>query len=91
MPLKTLPPTSPPARVLFSPEGSALYALVGADLWFSRDLGTTWTHRWHFARGDLVSLVVDPHNPQELLAGFFWPGLVLISTNAGEDWRTLTD
>lgn len=89
--LKTLPTTSLPIRVLFSPDGSALYALVGSDLWVSSNQGTAWTHRWHFARGDLVSLVIDPRNPQELLAGFFWPGLVLISTNAGVSWRTLTD
>jgi photosystem II stability/assembly factor-like uncharacterized protein len=91
LPLHTLPTSSPPTRVLFSPDGSALYALVGTDLWFSRDLGTTWTHRWHFARGDLMSLVINPQNPQELLAGFFWPGLVLISRNAGFSWHTLTD
>jgi photosystem II stability/assembly factor-like uncharacterized protein len=90
-PLRTLPAASLPIRVLFSADGSALYALVGADLWASQDRGESWVHRWHFARGDLVSLVVSPYNSQQLLAGFFWPGLVLVSTNAGKSWRTLTD
>lgn len=90
-PLRTLPAASPPVRVLFSSDGSILYALVGADLWISRDRGERWVHRWRFTRADLVSLVVDPHDSQKVFAGFFWPGLVLVSTNAGETWRTLTD
>ncbi len=87
----TFPLASLPTRMVGSADGSALYALSGADLWFSADQGNTWVHRWHFARGDLTALVVDPHNSQEVLAGFFWPGLVLISTNAGRAFRTLTD
>jgi hypothetical protein len=39
----------------------------------------------------MSALALNPHNPRELLAGFFWPGLVLISTNAGTSWQTLTD
>jgi len=78
-------------RLALSDNGSALYALSGSDLWFSPDLGTTWVHRWHFTRGDLTALAMNPDNAQELLAGFFWPGLVLISTNAGSTFHTLTD
>jgi hypothetical protein len=76
---------------VISADGSALYALSGSDLWYSEDQGIIWMHRWHFARGDMSALALNPHNPRELLAGFFWPGLVLISTNAGTSWQTLTD
>jgi photosystem II stability/assembly factor-like uncharacterized protein len=89
-PLSTLTP-APSTRLVISADGSALYALSGSDLWFSTNQGRTWVHRWQFARGDLVSLVLDPHHPQELLAGFFWPGLVMISTDKGIEWHTLTD
>lgn len=89
--VNSLPASSPPTRLVLDPDGSALFALFGSDLWFSDDLGATWTHRWHFARGDLVALVLDPAHPGSLLAGFFWPGLVLISTNAGMSWQTLTN
>lgn len=91
LPINTLPTASPPTRVLFDADGSALYALVGADLWFSSNQGTIWVHRWHFTRSDLISLVIDPTNPRTLLAGFFWPGLVLSSRDAGGSWHTLTD
>ena len=67
LPITTLPTASAPTRVLFNPDGSALYALVGTDLWVSANQGASWTHRWHFTRGDLVSLVIDPQKPQELL------------------------
>ena len=88
--LSSLPTSSPPTRIMLNDNGSALYALFGSDLWFSTDEGTSWTHRWHFTRGDIVALVLDPANPHELLAGFFSPGLVLISTNGGNSWQTLT-
>lgn len=88
---KTVPLFSLPTRMVSSADGSALYALSGAALWFSADRGASWVRRWHFARSDLTALVVDPHDSQEVLAGFFWPGLVLISTNAGRAFRILTD
>ena len=71
--------------------GRALYALAGQDLWFSVDSGTTWKHRWHFDRGDLIALVVDPKHPGHLYAGFFLPAEVLYSTDDGSSWRILTD
>lgn len=89
--LSGLPASSPPTRLAMDAGGSALYALFGSDLWFSSNLGATWVHRWHFERSDLVSLVLDPANSQELLAGFFSPGLVISSTDGGEAWQTLTD
>lgn len=88
--INSLPASSPPTSVLAATDGSALYAVIGTDLWFSPDLGTTWARHWHFTRSDLVSLVLDPQNPQELLAGFFWPGQVLTSRDEGESWQTLT-
>ena len=87
----SLPTPLAPTRLVLSADGSALYALFGSDLWFSRDLGTSWVHRWHFTRGDMVALALNPDNAQELLAAFFWPGLVLMSPNAGISWHTLTN
>jgi photosystem II stability/assembly factor-like uncharacterized protein len=80
-----------PTRLVMSADGSALYALSGSELWFSEDQGTSWVHRWHFTRGDISALELNPNNPRELLAGFFWPGLVLISMDQGNSWHTLTD
>lgn len=85
------PASSPPTRVVFHADGTALYAIAGEDLWFSANQGTNWTRYWHFKRSDLISLVIDPANPRILLAGFYWPGLVQISTDAGVSWQTLTD
>ncbi len=62
-----------------------------SNLWFSSDIGTTWVHRWHFDRGDLVSLIVNPQNPYKLYAGFFLPPKVVYSTDGGSSWQTLTD
>lgn len=89
--LSNLPASASPTRLVLNTDGSALYALFGSDLWFSTDQGTTWVQRWQFPRNDLVSLVINPTNSDELLAGFFSPGLVLISTNAGKSWQTLTN
>lgn len=91
--LSNLPASTEPLRLVAatSARGPVLYALFGSDLWFSADLGATWAHRWHFTRSDMVSLVLDPADPSELLAGFFSPGLVLISHDAGRTWQTLTD
>lgn len=88
--LTDLPASSLPTRMALSDDGSMCYALFGSDLWFSSDLGTSWTHRWHFTRGDLVSLVLDPHNAHALLVGFYAPALVQISTDEGQTWQTLT-
>jgi hypothetical protein len=86
-----LPMTTPPTRLLIDKTGRALYGLSGQDLWFSSDNGSSWVHRWHFDRGDLISLVVDPLNPHTLYAGFFLPPKVIYSTDDGSSWQTLTD
>ncbi|HEU5373854.1 MAG TPA: hypothetical protein VFV38_00290 [Ktedonobacteraceae bacterium] len=86
----TLPVSALPTRLAVSADGTALYALVGLDLWFSADQGTHWVRRWHFARSDIIALVINPARSTELLAGFFAPGLVQVSTDAGRTWRTLT-
>lgn len=89
--LRGLPMTSPPTRLAISATGNVLYGLSGQDLWYSADGGTNWQHRWHFDRGDLVSLIVDPLHPDHLYAGFFLPAEVLYSTNGGSTWQILTD
>ncbi len=89
--IANLPMTAPPTRLATDQAGKALYGLSGQDLWFSPDGGTSWVHRWHFDRGDLVSLIVDPQNPYKLYAGFFLPPKVVYSTDGGSSWQTLTD
>ncbi len=89
--ISNLPMPAPPARLATDETGKALYGLSGQDLWFSPDSGTTWVHRWHFDRGDLVSLIVDPLNSLQLYAGFFLPPKVVYSTDGGSSWQTLTD
>ncbi len=86
-----LPMAVSPTRLTTDETGKALYSLSGRDLWFSSDSGTTWIQRWHFDRGDLISLVVDPLNPRNLYAGFFLPPKVVYSTDGGSSWKTLTD
>jgi photosystem II stability/assembly factor-like uncharacterized protein len=86
-----LPMITPPTRLLIDKTGKALYGLSGEDLWFSSDSGSSWVHRWHFDRGDLISLVVDPQNPHTLYAGFFLPPKVIYSKDGGSSWQTLTD
>jgi photosystem II stability/assembly factor-like uncharacterized protein len=86
-----LPMAVPPTRLTTDATGKALYGLSGQDLWFSSDSGTTWVYRWHFDRGDLISLVIDPQNPRNLYAGFFLPPKVVYSTDGGSSWQTLTD
>jgi photosystem II stability/assembly factor-like uncharacterized protein len=86
-----LPMTTPPTRLLIDKTGKALYGLSGQDLWFSSDSGSSWVHRWHFDRGDLISLIVDPLNPHMLYAGFFLPPKVIYSMDGGSSWQTLTD
>jgi hypothetical protein len=86
-----LPMTTPPTRLVIDETGNALYGLSGQDLWFSSDNGSSWVHRWHFDRSDLISLVVDPLNPHTLYAGFFLPPEVVYSKDGGSSWQTLTD
>lgn len=85
-----LPMTTPLTRLMIDKTGKELYGLSGQDLWFSSDNGSSWVHRWHFDRGDLISLVVDPLNPHTLYAGFFLPPKVVYSTGGGSSWQTLT-
>jgi len=82
---------TPPTRIVSDGTGHSLYTLAGQDLWYSADSGTSWKHLWHFDRGDLVSLVVDPKNPAHLYAGFFLPGEVLYSNDGGSSWQILTN
>lgn len=88
--LTSLPASPAPTHLELSADGRSLYALFGSDLWLSSDQGNTWRRLWHFTRGDMVSLILNPDNPRELLAGFFAPALVLMSTDAGTSWQTLT-
>ena len=89
--LAHLPMSTPPTRLVVNATGSTLYGLSGQDLWSSDDSGTTWKHRWQFDRGDLISLLVDPQNPDRLYVGFFLPPKVIFSTDGGNSWQTLTD
>jgi photosystem II stability/assembly factor-like uncharacterized protein len=89
--ISNLPMPIPPTRLAIDQSGKTLYGLSGQDLWYSFDGGTTWVHRWHFDRGDLISLVVDPLHPHNLYAGFFLPPKVIDSTDGGSSWQTLTD
>ena len=86
-----LPASVPASRLAVSANGSALYALFHSDLWFSSNLGKTWVRREHFARADMVALVLDPTNPGRLLAGFYSPGLVLSSSDGAVTWHVLTE
>jgi photosystem II stability/assembly factor-like uncharacterized protein len=86
-----LPMAIPPTLLITDASGKALYGLSGQDLWFSSDSGTTWVHRWHFDRGDLISLVADPLNPRNLYTRFFLPPKVIYSKDGGSSWQTLTD
>ena len=89
--LSQLPMPTPPTRLAIDPSGKVLYVLSGQDLWSSSDDGRTWVHRWHFERGDLISLVVDPLHPDTLYARFFLPPEVIDSTDGGSSWHTLTN
>ena len=89
--LTNVPPSFSPTRLVISADGRVLYALAGQDLWYSDNSGITWKHRWQFDRGDLVSLLVDPLNPQHLYAGFFQPAVVMSSTDGGSSWQILTN
>lgn len=39
----------------------------------------------------MVALVVDPHYPLHLYAGFFLPATALSSLDGGSSWQTLTN
>ena len=78
-------------RLVTDASGDVVYALSGQDLWSSTDSGTSWEHRWHFDRGDLIALLVDPLNPGHLYVGFFLPPEVLSSTDGGRSWQILTN
>jgi photosystem II stability/assembly factor-like uncharacterized protein len=91
MQLTNLPLATLPTRLVSDGTGHALYALAGQDLWYSADSGTSWKHLWHFERGDLISLLIDPTHPGHLYAGFFLPPEVLYSTDNGSSWQILTD
>jgi hypothetical protein len=85
------PMSTAPTRLISDRSGDALYGLSGQDLWFSSNGGSSWIHRWHFDRGDLISLVLDLQNPFTLYAGFFLPPEVIYSKDGGRSWQTLTD
>jgi hypothetical protein len=89
--VKHLPMTTAPTRLVIDKTGKALYGLSGQDLWYSSDNGNSWVYRWHFDRGDLISLVVDPLNPHTIYAGFFLPPEVVYSTDGGSSWQILTN
>lgn len=85
-------PMSPvPSRLVIDASGQSLYALAGQDMWYSGDGGSSWVHRFHFARGDIIAFAIDPARPGHLYAGFFMPGLVLSSADGGKTWQTLTN
>jgi photosystem II stability/assembly factor-like uncharacterized protein len=85
-----LPTMSEPQLLVTDASGADLYALAGQELWHSGDGGQNWQRRWRFDRGDLVSLLLDPRQPQDLYAGFFSPGQLLMSSDGGRSWQTLT-
>lgn len=90
-PISHYPISTPPTRLIIDKSGDALYGLSEQDLWFSPDGGSSWIHRWHFDRGDLISLILDPLNPLALYAGFFLPPEVTYSKDGGGSWQTLTN
>ena len=89
--LISLPMSTPPDRLLVDATGRILYALSGHDLWASKDRGSTWQHCFQFDRGDGISFLLDPLNPQHLYAGFFLPAEVRESTDGGQSWHVLTN
>ncbi|MFL5625318.1 MAG: WD40/YVTN/BNR-like repeat-containing protein [Ktedonobacteraceae bacterium] len=88
--ITNLPIAGPPGRLATDASGKIVYALSGPDLWYSSNGGLNWQHRWQFDRGDLISLLVDPLKSQKLYAGFFMPAKVMVSTDGGNSWQTLT-
>jgi len=88
--LTNLPMGNSLTRLVSNPTGSILYGLAGQDLWYSTDAGTTWRQHWHFDRGDIISFIIDPQNPDLLYIGFLLPGKVMYSTDGGYSWKILT-
>lgn len=89
--LANLPMSPLPTRLVGDASGQFLYAVAGQDMWYSGDGGSSWTHRFHFERGDIIAFAIDPTRPDLLYAGFFMPGLVLSSSDGGKTWQTLTN
>jgi hypothetical protein len=81
----------PPTRLVTDSTGKDLYAISGQDLRFSGDAGTSWEHRFHFERGDLIAFLLDQENPNHLYAGFYLPAEVVSTTDGGHSWHILTD
>ena len=89
--IANLPMKSALMRMAVNASGTILYGMSGQDLWYSNDSGTTWKHRWQFDRNDMVSLLVDPNNTELLYAGFFLPAEVMVTSDGGSSWQTLTE
>jgi len=84
------PGNHPFDRIAVDTTGTTLYGLIGRDLWYSQDAGDHWVQHFHFDRGDLVTLLVNPQRSAQLYAGFFLPAKVLSSEDGGKTWRVLT-
>lgn len=72
---------------------SMLYAgtggFMGGTLYKSTDAGTTWIKTLPDSIGDgVASLAIDPHDHKRIFAGTALSGRLLLSTNAGNNWRT---
>ena len=89
--IANLPMKNALMRMAVNASGTILYGMSGQDLWYSNDSGTTWKHRWQFDRNDMVSLLVDPNNTELLYAGFFLPAEVMVTSDGGSSWQTLTE
>ncbi len=88
--LANLPMSPLPTRLVVDPSGQFLYAIAGQDMWYSGNGGTSWVHRFHFNRGDIIAFAINPAQPAQLYAGFFMPALVLTTSDGGRTWQTLT-
>jgi hypothetical protein len=59
---------------------------IDSGLWRAEGFATKERLEWiRLLKTPITSLVVDPHDPERVLAGT--PGGVLLSTNRGESWR----
>ena len=88
--LANLPMSPLPSRLVIDASGQSLYAIAGQDMWYSGDGGSSWVHRFHFERGDIIAFAIDPARPDHLYAGFFMPALVKATGDGGRTWQTLT-
>lgn len=89
--LANLPMSPVPSRLVSDASGQSLYAVAGQDVWYSSNGGSSWVHRFHFERGDIIAFAIDPARPDHLYAGFFMPALVLTTGDGGRTWQILTD